>query len=99
MRQAVRATSWSEAASAEMAFAVVDQYPAQSIGALLLRHLRDCPGRWESRADGRWVLSDNLVFEKSEFHLGTMRKAEVVHVKLRLLVFIELIHVRPISPN
>jgi RimJ/RimL family protein N-acetyltransferase len=75
-------------ASAEMAFAVVDQYQAQGIGALLLRHLaaiaRDA-GIEELTAE---VLSDNVsmlrVFEKSGFHLGTKREAEVVHVTLRL---------------
>src|SRR4029453_4779013 len=76
-------------ASAEMAFAVVDQYQAQGIGALLLRHLaaiaRDA-GIEELTAE---VLADNAsmlrVFEKSGYRHGAKREAEVMHVTLGLL--------------
>jgi GNAT superfamily N-acetyltransferase len=76
-------------ASAEMAFAVVDQYQGQGIGALLLRHLaaiaRDA-GIEELTAE---VLSDNVsmlkVFEKSGYRFGIEREGGVAHVTLRLL--------------
>ena len=73
---------------AEVAFAVVDQYQGQGIGAALMHHLaaiaRDA-GLKELIAE---VLPDNFamlkVFEKSGFALGTTREPHVVHVTLRL---------------
>ena len=61
-----------------MAFAVVDEYQAQGIGALLLRHLaaiaRDA-GIEHLTAE---VLADNVpmlsVFEKSGYRVGTSAK-------------------------
>jgi GNAT superfamily N-acetyltransferase len=74
---------------AEVAFAVVDQYQAQGIGARLMHHLagiaRGC-GIRELIAE---ILLDNApmlkVFEKSGFDLSTKRDSDVVHVALRLL--------------
>jgi GNAT superfamily N-acetyltransferase len=74
---------------AEVAFAVVDQYQGQGIGARLMHHLaaiaRSC-GIRELIAE---ILSDNTpmlkVFEKSGFDLSTKRESGVVHVALRLI--------------
>jgi GNAT superfamily N-acetyltransferase len=74
---------------AEVAFAVVDQYQGQGIGARLMHHLaaiaRSC-GIRELIAE---ILSDNTpmlkVFEKSGFDLSTERESGVVHVALRLI--------------
>jgi len=74
--------------TAELAFAVIDEYQGQGIGAALMRHLiaiaRDAGVR-ELVAD---VLSDNLsmlrVFEKSGLPFRSTREAGVVHVALRL---------------
>jgi RimJ/RimL family protein N-acetyltransferase len=73
---------------AEVAFAVVDAYQGQGIGAALLRHLavvaRDA-GLKELIAD---VLPDNLpmlkVFEKSGLDVRAKRGPRVVQVTLRL---------------
>ena len=73
---------------AEIAFAVIDQYQGQGIGAALMRHLagiaRDA-GLRELIAD---VLPENdamlNVFAKSGFPLRTKRESDVVHVVLRL---------------
>ncbi len=74
---------------AEIAFAVIDQYQGQGIGAALMRHLtaiaRDA-GLKELTAE---VLPDNIsmlkVFEKSGLRLSTQRESQVVHVTLQLL--------------
>lgn len=73
---------------AEMAFAVVDAYQGQGIGAALMRHLAVVArnaGLKELVAD---VLPDNLpmlkVFEKSGLDLRTKRGPRVVQVTLRL---------------
>ena len=73
---------------AEVAFAVVDQYQGQGIGAALMRHLAAIArgaGLEELIAE---VLPDNIpmlkVFEKSGFRLSTKREPQVVHVVLRL---------------
>jgi RimJ/RimL family protein N-acetyltransferase len=73
---------------AELAFAVVDQYQGQGIGAALMRHLAAIAregGLVELVAE---VLPDNLsmlrVFEKSGLRLATTREAGVVHVVLGL---------------
>ena len=72
---------------AEVAFAVVDQYQGQGIGAALMRHLAAIArgaGLEELIAE---VLPDNIpmlkVFEKSGFRLSTKREPQVVHVLLR----------------
>jgi GNAT superfamily N-acetyltransferase len=73
---------------AEVAFAVVDQYQGQGIGAALLHHLAVIArgvGLQELVAE---VLPDNTpmlkVFEKGGFGLATTREPGVVHVTLRL---------------
>jgi GNAT superfamily N-acetyltransferase len=73
---------------AEIAFAVIDAYQGQGIGAALMRHLagiaRDA-GLRELIAD---VLPENdamlKVFAKSGFPLRTTRESDVMHVALRL---------------
>jgi RimJ/RimL family protein N-acetyltransferase len=73
---------------AEIAFAVVDQYQGQGIGAALMRHLvaigREA-GLKELTAE---VLPDNIamlkVFERSGLHLTTTRGTQIVHVALQL---------------
>jgi GNAT superfamily N-acetyltransferase len=73
---------------AEVAFAVIDAYQGQGLGAALMRHLvaiaRDA-GLTEFIAE---VLADNVpmlkVFEKSGLPATTKRQAEAVHVVLRL---------------
>jgi RimJ/RimL family protein N-acetyltransferase len=74
--------------TAEVAFAVVDEYQGQGIGGALLRHLvaiaRDA-GLAKLVAE---VLPDNIpmlkVFEKSGLRYATRREGRVVHVTLRL---------------
>jgi RimJ/RimL family protein N-acetyltransferase len=73
---------------AEVAFAVVDQYQGQGIGAALMSHLAAiarAAGLQELIAD---VLPDNApmlkVFEKSGLRLSATRESRVVHVTLRL---------------
>jgi RimJ/RimL family protein N-acetyltransferase len=77
-----------EPGKAEVAFAVVDDYQGQGIGALLLRHLTQiahAAGLHELIAE---VLGENMpmlrVFEKSGLHMSTTREGDVVHVSLRL---------------
>jgi RimJ/RimL family protein N-acetyltransferase len=75
--------------TAEVAFAVVDEFQGQGIGGALMRHLttiaRDA-GLKEFIAE---VLPDNLamlkVFEKSGLSMRTKREAGVVHVVLALV--------------
>ena len=73
---------------AELAFAVVDQYQRQSIGAVLLRHLIAIArqaGLAELIAD---VLPDNppmlKVFEKCGLRVSTRHEARTVRVSLQL---------------
>lgn len=74
--------------TAEVAFAVIDEYQKQGIGAALMRHLatiaRDA-GLKELTAE---VLPDNIpmlkVFQKSGLKLSTRREAGAVHVSLQL---------------
>jgi RimJ/RimL family protein N-acetyltransferase len=77
-----------EPGKAEVAFAVVDQYQSQGIGAILLRHLVAIAceaGLKELTAE---VLPDNVpmlkVFEKSGLRLSTKRESQVVHVTLQV---------------
>ena len=75
--------------AAEVAFAIIDEYQGQGIGALLLRHLttiaRDA-GLAQFTAE---VLPDNIsmlkVFEKSGLKVDTKREPMAVHVTLQLL--------------
>ena len=75
--------------TAEIAFAVVDEFQGQGLGSALMRHLitiaRDA-GLKEFVAE---VLPDNAamlkVFEKSGLSLTRKREAQVVHVALLLL--------------
>jgi RimJ/RimL family protein N-acetyltransferase len=77
-----------QTARAELAFAVVDHYQGQGIGAAMMRHLvilaRNA-GLSELVAD---VLSSNIamlkVFENSSLPMSTTRESEVLHVTLRL---------------
>jgi RimJ/RimL family protein N-acetyltransferase len=74
--------------AAEVAFAVVDEFQGQGIGAALMRHLttiaRDA-GLKEFIAE---VLPDNMpmlkVFEKSGLSMRTEQEARVVHIVLGL---------------
>jgi GNAT superfamily N-acetyltransferase len=74
--------------AAEIAFAVIDEYQGQGLGAKLLCHLatiaRDA-GLKEFTAE---VLPDNIsmlkVFEKSELKVNTKRGSDAVHVSLKL---------------
>ena len=73
---------------AEVAFAVVDQYQGQGIGATLMNHLATIARSSGLRELVAQVLPDNTamlkVFENSGFGLSTKRESEVVHVALRL---------------
>ena len=75
---------------AEVAFAVVDQYQGQGIGAALLRHLAAIARSAKLQELIAEVLPDNIpmlkVFEKDGFGLSTStkRESDVVHVTLRL---------------
>jgi ribosomal protein S18 acetylase RimI-like enzyme len=73
---------------AEIAFAVVDQYQGQGIGAVLMRHLAAIAreaGLKELLAE---VLPENTamlkVFEKSGLRLQMKRESQVMHVALHL---------------
>ena len=73
---------------AEVAFAVVDQYQGQGLGAALMHHLATIArgaGLKELMAE---VLPENVpmlkVFERSGFPLSIKREPQVVHVALRL---------------
>ena len=75
--------------TAEVAFAVVDEFQGQGVGTLLMRHLvtlaRDA-GLKELVAE---VLAENAamlkVFEKSGLGVETRREAGVVHVSMQIL--------------
>jgi RimJ/RimL family protein N-acetyltransferase len=77
-----------EPGRAEVAFALVDEYQGQGIGAALMRHLaaiaRDA-GLKEFIAE---VLPENAamlkVFKKSGLHQTTKREADIMHVTLQL---------------
>jgi GNAT superfamily N-acetyltransferase len=74
--------------SAEVAFAVVDQYQRQGIGALLMRHLAAIARQAGIKELIAEVLADNIsmlrVFEKSGLRLSAKREAGVVPVALQL---------------
>jgi len=72
--------------AAEVAFAVIDAYQGQGLGAALMRHLiAQAAGLKELTAE---VLPDNTpmlkVFEKSGHPLTVQRQTGVVHVVLQL---------------
>jgi RimJ/RimL family protein N-acetyltransferase len=78
----------AEPGRAEVAFALIDEYQGQGIGAALMRHLvaiaRDA-GLKELIAE---VLPENTamlkVFKKSGLHPTTRREAGIVHVTLQV---------------
>jgi ribosomal protein S18 acetylase RimI-like enzyme len=71
-----------------VAFAVVDQYQRQGIGATLMHHLATIARSSGLRELVAEVMPDNTamlkVFEKSGFGLSTKRGVGVVHVAIRL---------------
>jgi len=78
----------SSLGSAEVAFAIVDEFQGQGLGTLLMRHLLTL-----ARAGGldtlvAEVLAENAamlkVFEKSGLQLQTKRDAGVVHVQMKI---------------
>jgi RimJ/RimL family protein N-acetyltransferase len=73
---------------AEIAFAVVDQYQGQGIGAALMRHLTAIAREAGLKELTAEVLPDNIsmlkVLEKSGLRLSTQREPQVVHVTLQL---------------
>jgi RimJ/RimL family protein N-acetyltransferase len=77
-----------QSGKAEVAFAVVDQYQGQGLGAALMHHLTaiaHSAGLKELVAE---VLPDNIpmlkVFEKSGLAVSIKREPQVVHVSLHL---------------
>jgi RimJ/RimL family protein N-acetyltransferase len=74
--------------TAEVAFAVVDEYQGRGIGAALMRHLVAIARNAGLKEFVAEVLPDNIamlkVFEKSGLHLASRRDAGVVHVSLEL---------------
>jgi ribosomal protein S18 acetylase RimI-like enzyme len=73
---------------AEIAFAVVDQYQGQGIGAALMRHLVAIAREAGLKELAAEVLPDNSamlkVFEKSGLRLEIKREYQVAHVALYL---------------
>jgi GNAT superfamily N-acetyltransferase len=73
---------------AEVAFAVVDQYQGQGLGAALMHHLAAIARGAALKELVAEVLPDNIpmlkVFEKSGWPISTKRESGVVHVTLRL---------------
>jgi len=74
--------------SAEVAFAVVDDYQGQGIGAVLLRHLATIARQAGLKEFTAEVLPDNTpmlkVFERSGLKVSTKRSADGVHAVLQL---------------
>lgn len=75
-------------AKAELAFAVVDQYQGQGIGAAIMRHLVILARNARLEELVADVLSSNTamlkVFEKCGLPMSTTRESEIVHVALQL---------------
>ena len=73
---------------AEVAFAVVDQYQGQGIGAALMHHLAAIAREAGLKELIAEVLPENVpmlkVFERSGLPLSIRREPQVVHVALRL---------------
>jgi RimJ/RimL family protein N-acetyltransferase len=78
----------SELGKAEVAFAVIDEYQGQGIGAKLLQHLTAIAREAGLKEFTAEVLSENLpmlrVFERSGLAVTAKREAGVVHVALGL---------------
>ena len=74
--------------TAELAFAVVDEYQGQGICAALMRHLSAIARDAGLRELAAEVLSDNFpmlrVLDTSGLRLTTKRRSQVVHVALHL---------------
>jgi GNAT superfamily N-acetyltransferase len=77
-----------QSGTAEVAFAVVDQYQGQGLGAALMHHLAAIARSAGIKELIAEVLPDNVpmlkVFEKSGFGVSTKRESGIVHVALRL---------------
>lgn len=73
---------------AEVAFAVVDDYQGQGIGAVLLRHLAALAREAGLKEFTAEVLADNTpmlkVFERSGLKFSSKRSADGVHAVLQL---------------
>jgi ribosomal protein S18 acetylase RimI-like enzyme len=73
---------------AEVAFAVVDEYQRQGVGAALMRHLTAIAREAGLRELIAEVLTDNIsmlkMFEKSGLLLQMKREPGVVHISLRI---------------
>jgi len=73
---------------AEVAFAVVDDYQGQGIGAVLLRHLATLARQAGLKEFTAEVLPDNTpmlkVFERSGLKFNSRRSADGVHAVLQL---------------
>ena len=78
----------TEPGKAEIAFAVVDQFQKQGIGATLMRHLVVLARNANLKKLTAEVLPENVpmlrVFENSGLSHAVVRKSGVVHVVLRL---------------
>jgi ribosomal protein S18 acetylase RimI-like enzyme len=74
--------------TAEVAFAVIDDYQGQGIGAALLRHLAAIARQAGLREFTAEVLPDNTpmlkVFERSGLQCSSKRSADGVHATLQL---------------
>jgi RimJ/RimL family protein N-acetyltransferase len=77
-----------EPGSAEVAFAVVDQYQGQGLGTALMRHLAGIARAAGLRELIAEVLPENApmlkVFQSSGLRVSTRREAQVVHLSLAL---------------
>jgi GNAT superfamily N-acetyltransferase len=77
-----------QSGTAEAAFAVVDQYQGQGLGAALMHHLAVIARSAAIKELVAEVLPDNVpmlkVFEKSGFPISKRREPQVVHVSLQL---------------
>jgi RimJ/RimL family protein N-acetyltransferase len=77
-----------QSGTAEVAFAIVDQYQGQGLGAALMHHLAAIAGSAGLRELVAEVLLDNVpmlkVFEKSGLPISMKREPQVVHVSLQL---------------
>jgi ribosomal protein S18 acetylase RimI-like enzyme len=73
---------------AEIAFAVVDEYQGQGLGAALMRHLAAIAVSAGLKTFVAEVLPDNVpmlkVFEKSGFPRTVKHEFQAVHVSLEL---------------
>ena len=73
---------------AEVAFAVIDEYQGQGVGAALMRHLTAIAREAGLEQFVAEVLSENIpmlkLFEKCGCNMSTKRDAQVVHVTLGL---------------